>query len=155
MTSTRIFYPENRLAPIIGDGRDATGDALEKAAESRVAALKDSILAYVALQLSVFSELARAADEDLFAECRRLESAALGICEVAGAAGLSDMGEAARGVNAMISALTTHGVWHTDALRLHMHAVAMFATEPAPSGEEAKKILSRLQTMRDRFGVVS
>lgn len=153
MSTTRVFRPPNRLALVLGGPNDPSGEELAAEVARRLESLKDGILAYVDTQLLVFRELARAPDEVLFAECRRLEAAARGISEVAGTAGLSDLGEAARGVDIMVSALAIQGAWHSDALKLHIEAVTLLAADPAPSATEARQMLSRLRSMRDRIGI--
>ena len=153
MTAARVFTPVNRLEQILGAFPDPTAQDLERNANARVAALKGSIEAYIAEQLAVVEQITREREEIIFAESLELGAAALAICEVAAAAGLDSLGEAARGIHAMIEALVDQGVWHTDALKLHVNALQVFAADPATPPEEAARILGRLKTMRDRIGV--
>jgi len=92
-------------------------------------------------------------EEVLFAECRTLSDAALNVAEVAGAAGMDALGEVARGISAMVESLTTSGVWHSDALKLHLDALALINQAGGRMTEENKVILARLRGMRATVGV--
>lgn len=155
MAATHVFTPDNRLADVIGDSRHPTAEALEASAVARVATLKDRIQAYVAEQLVVISTLAREREEVIFAECLSLGAAAQAICEVAGAAELESVGEAALGIHAMIEALVSQGVWHTEALKLHIDALGLLAAHPDLPRAEVETTLLRLKTMRERIGVTT
>ena len=153
MAIAHVFNPDNRLAEIIGDSRHPTAEALEASAVARVATLKDSIQAYVAEQLVVIARLAREREDIIFAECLSLGAAAQAICEVAGAAEMGSLGEAALGIHAMIEALVSQGVWHTEALKLHIDALGLLAAHPDLPAAEIETTLPRLKTMRERIGV--
>ena len=69
------------------------------------------------------------------------------------AAGRAATGEAARGIHAVIDAMTRHGVWHTEALKLHLDALAVLGGDAEPDQAVIDQMLSRLQDMRDWIGV--
>jgi hypothetical protein len=153
MAATRIFTPKNRLAGIIGDSQDPTAEALQARAEARVESLKEDIEQFLAQRVATIERIATEREDILFAECLALGEAALSVCEVAGSAGHKTLGEVARGIHAMVDALVTQGVWHTEALQAHMNALAVVAANPETPVEDVGKMLARLKAMRDRIGV--
>ena len=153
MGAVRIFTPENRLADIVGGPDDLTLAELEQRAAERVHNIGPDLRRFVAEKVAEIERIAAYPEEIIFAECLSLGAAALGICEVAAAAGLAPLGEAARGVATMVDALVTDGVWHTDALKLHIDALTMIAAQPDLEPAEVLIILARLKAMRDGIGV--
>ena len=153
MGAVRIFTPENHLADIIGGPGDLTADELEQRAIERVAAIGPGLRQFVDERVDEIERIAQQRDESIFAESLALGHAALAICEVAAAAERGPLGEAARGIATMVDALVSNGVWHTDALKLHIDALAMFAAHPDLDQTEVRTILARLKAMRDGIGV--
>lgn len=153
MSVVKIFTPENRLAKVIGGMGDATAEELAKNAEGRVRALRPVIrkrVQEIAEELALLSERP---ETEIFAECKALGDKALEICEIAGAADLQAIGDAARGVHALIDALFTAGVWHTEALKLHVESLMVLNGDPPPPAEAARQMLARLRGMREWLGV--
>ena len=153
MGAVRIFTPENRLANIVGGPADSTADELERRAAERVAAIAPGLRQFVSEKVAEIEQIAQLPEETIFAESLALGDAALAICEIAAAAGLGPLGEAARGIATMVDALVSDGVWHTDALLLHINALAMFTLHPDLDLAEVQTILARLKAMRDGIGV--
>lgn len=153
MPVVRIFMPPNRLAGVIGGPDDPTIASLIRDAEARIAPLAPAIRRTVLRLQSEIAALAQGPEEALFSNSAAIDRAAMAICEVAASAGLDAIGEAARGIHAMADALVRQGVWHTEALMLHIDALALFSQDPPPSGSEAGQILTRLKAMRDWVGV--
>lgn len=153
MSATRIFTPENRLAMALEGIETVPVQVLAAEAERRVARMGAAIRAYVAEKLEVITRYASQSDEALFGECRGLGSAALDIAEVAAAAEMDAIGEVACGIRTMIDALLSSGVWHTDALRLHIDALFLLNQTGGRRDAENEIILARLRTMRDAIGV--
>ena len=149
----RIFTPDNRLTQVIGGPNDPTAASLVRDAETRLRPLQADIRKHVAAQCAIIAQLASGPEEVVFGHSREIGAAARHVCEIAGAAELNAVGEAARGVHAMIEALVSQGVWHTEALKLHVDAVALFGGDAAPNRAETDKILARLKAMRDWVGV--
>jgi hypothetical protein len=150
---TQVFRPENRLAHMVRDGGPgADMRQLIASAEAQVEELRASTTAYVQGRLDHILLLAREDDQALLARAHELGAAALGIAEVAGAAQLGALGEAAAGVSAMIEAFRTGGVWRPDALRVHLDALQLLASDGAhaPGHEE---MLARLRGLRAAIGV--
>lgn len=154
MIVARIFTPENRLANILHSADAPTGAELVAAAEGRLANLQDRIRDYVAEKHKEIVAYAALGDDILFAECGALGEAALGVAEVAGAAGLVTVGEIARGISAMVDSLFSSGVWHTDALRLHIDALALVDPHASDGAPDSDRILKRLRTMREAVGIL-
>lgn len=153
MSVVRIFQPSNPLANMVGGAEGLTREAMIARAEDGVATLRGSIRTYVHEMRATIAVLARQSEELVFAESALISQAALDICDVAGSAGMEATGEAARGIYAMIDALVTRGVWHTDALKLHVEALSLLNADPPPPTEAVNKILADLQVMRDFIGV--
>lgn len=153
MTTARIFTPENRLASILRSLDGPTAGELIADAEGRVEQLGTAIRAYVADKLDEILGFATQGEDVLFAECRTLGDTAMNVAEVAGAAGMDALGEAARGISAMIDSLVTNGVWHSDALKLHLDALALINLSDGRMTEPNRVILARLRGMREAVGV--
>ncbi len=148
-----LFVPENRLKHVIEGPGGLTAETLESKALALVSKLEPDLKAHIAEQVEVVEDIGAEKEEILFARSLTLGDAGLSICEVAGAVGLEPLGEAAKGIVAMIDALTCQGVWHTEALRLHIDALTMFAANPALPEAEVRQVLARLKVLRDEIGV--
>lgn len=153
MTVARIFTPENRLAQILDNLDAPTAAELVAEAEGRASKLSVAIRAYVEEKLADIMAFATQGEEVLFAECQTLSTAALNVAEVAGAAEMEAIGEVARGISAMVEGLVTGGVWHSDALKLHLDALALVTQAGGRLTDENKVILARLRGMREAVGV--
>ena len=154
MTAVRIFTPPNRLAKIVSGNDGDLLSTLAEAREQRLALLADEIRAYVGEQVEIIIGLFSHGEEIIFARCYEIRDAAMNIADVAAVANLNAVGEAAGGIRAMIDSLACKGVWHTDALEAHVTSLLLLHGEPAPSPEEARKVLARLGKMRASIGVV-
>jgi hypothetical protein len=154
MGAARIFTPENRLAKILLTLDAPDADDLVMEAEARVGRLSDGIRAYVASKLDEIMGYATQGEDVLFAECRTLGAAALNVAEVAGAARLETVGDIARGISAMVDNLITSGVWHTEALRLHLKALVLVNQGDGGRTPANQQILARLRSMREAIGIV-
>ncbi len=152
MSIVKIFTPENPLAAIIGGPDDPTTASLVRDAETRIYTLRDDIRRHVAEQHAILAARADAPEETIFADCHQIAAAARAISDVAGAAGMETVGEAARGIFALINALGCKGVWHTDALKLHVDALALFNSDAPPSRSDSVQILKKLKAMREWVG---
>lgn len=153
MSGARVFKPENRLRPVLADPRAPTAAELVAAAERNVALLKPRLRAAVEHHREALARLAAMPEPELAAEAEALGAAALGICEVASACDMAAVGEAAKGVYAVILALRADGVWRSDALNAHVAALLQLTAEPPPSDAEARALLARLAGVRAFVGV--
>jgi hypothetical protein len=154
MTETRILKPANRLSKILQSGNGPSSADLIAAAVARVDQMGPELRAFVALKTKEIVGYAARDDDALFAECRPLGEAATHVAEVAGAAGQDAIGEVARGISVMIEGLFRDGVWHTEALRLHLAALALINPNARASETQNALILDRLHQMRQAVGVV-
>lgn len=152
MSIVKIFTPENRLADVIGDADDPTVASLVRDAETNVWSIRDQIRGHVAEQHAILARQASGPEAEIFARCHAIAATARSISDVAGAADMESIGEAARGIFALISALTCKGVWHTDALQLHIDALALFNSDAPPSHSDSVQILKKLKAMREWVG---
>ena len=153
MGHAHVFTPENRLRTVLDDPAAPTAAELVAAAQRRVGELKPRLRAAVMRHREELARLADRPEAEILAQGEALSAAALGICEVAAACDLPDVGEAARGLYAVIRALRLDGVWRTDALNAHVHALLLLTDEPAPAGAQARAILDRLAGVRAFVGV--
>ncbi|MDX2235091.1 MAG: hypothetical protein NW200_11400 [Hyphomonadaceae bacterium] len=153
MAVTRIHTPDNGLARILG-GKDARSmDDLVRDAEERLVQIAPHIDQFVAREIDVILAIGGQREEEVFAECRKVSDAALRVAEVAGAAGATAVGDVARGIRLMIDSLFTGGVWHADALRIHVESLAILTRGAPQSPAEADVIVERLKVLRARIGV--
>lgn len=153
MARVRYLTPENRLARAIGGAGARPAEELVCNAEERVAALEPQIAEFVSAEVELILRLGLQSEELVFADCREIADAALRVAEVAAVANLPAVGEAARGIRAMIEGLFDGGIWHSDALKLHVDALSLLAHGPRQGEEEEGRILERLKRMRARIGV--
>ena len=154
MKPVKIFVPANRLAKIVQGNEGIAFEALVADCEKRLLLMKDELQAYVREQIREIVSIHAQGEDLMFARCKELGLAAMNIADVAGIAKLAEVGEAAHGIRAMIDSLVRKGVWHTDALELHITSLVLLSSEPAPSQEEIGRVLGRLRKMRAAIGVV-
>ncbi len=153
MDDVRISTPRNRLAKILeGIGGRTIAD-MSSDAESRVAVLAGAIRKFAAAQVAEIMEIHRQGEIAMFSESRRVSSLAMNIAETAGAGQMHPLGEAARGVCAMIDALIADGVWHTEALEAHLNALVLFSCPHAPGEKEMARVVARLSELRAAVGI--
>ncbi|MBL8772013.1 MAG: hypothetical protein JNK30_11590 [Phenylobacterium sp.] len=153
MGEVRIIEVENRLAKILSGLGGASTNELVRDADQNVEDMGDQIREFVKENLAPLLTYAGKGEDVLFAESRTIGKHARNIAEVAGAAGMEGIGEVARGISCMIDNLGSSGLWHTDALKLHLDSLLLLTSSGVPRGEQAL-ILNRLLTMRQRIGVV-
>ena len=151
---TQIFTPENRLTRILSNTTGETPSRLISDADALVEALGDTLRAYVGEKLEVIAAYAAADEDRLFAESRSLGDAARGVAEIAGAAGMETTGEIARGICGMIENLVTNGVWHTEALKVHINALKLVNQRAVGRDAGNEAILGRLSALRAAVGVL-
>ncbi len=152
--SVHIFKPPNRLEKIVSGNEGQHFNTLVAASEARLMLLEDDIRAHVSVQVKLIVQISSLGEELLFARCYEIRDAAMSIADVAGVAKLTELGEVAGGIRAMIDSLACKGVWHTDALEAHVTSLVLLHGEPAPSADEAQKVLLRLGKMRAAIGVM-
>ena len=154
MPAPKIFTPENKLAKVLGGIEALPAEKLVAAANTRVGLLRESLRAYVRSKVEIILSFTDASEVDLFTECAAIEDAALGVAEVAGAAGLAAVGEVARGISAMLASLRSRGAWHTEALRVHIASLAIVSQNGGAGSAENDLVNTRLAVMRRAIGIV-
>lgn len=152
MQTARSFTPENRLARALRP-HGPTAETLIADADARVAALADNIRSFVAARIALIAPYADRAEDELFAACRDIGAPATDIAEVAEAAGLEAVGAVARGVCIMLDGLVTLGVWHTEALCIHLRALRLVGGPDGPTDKEHRRIVSDLLALRLSLGL--
>lgn len=153
MRTVRIFTPENRLARALQSHDGPTAESLLADADVRVASLAGSIRLFVADRIALVAPYADRPEEELFAGCKDIGEPAMNIAEVAEAAGLDTVGAVARGVCIMLDGLVSLGVWHTEALRIHLRALRLVGEPDGPIGAEGRRIADDLLALRQSLGL--
>ena len=154
MTAARVFSADNRLAKVVVTLGGINPTELVKAADKRVTDLHGDIRSYVSDELRLINAYVDRPDDVLLAESQDLGQHALNVSEVAGAAGLVAVGEVARGISSMVENLKTYGVWHADALRVHLNAMVLLSGRSGVEAGDEDVILGRLKGMRGAIGVI-
>lgn len=152
MSEARVYAVRNRLSGAVLSKDGPTVDSLVSDADARVALLADRIGVFVAGRVAVLAAWAEQPEEALFAGCKSIEEPAMGIAEVAEAAGLDAVGAVARGICVMLDGLMSRGIWHTDALRIHLRALSVVHAESGQPGSANLTIIEELQTLRASLG---
>lgn len=154
MKPARIFTPPNRLAKLLVGHDRVAFDVLVDNAEKRIETIREDVQAQVRKDIGRIMAIHSQGEEIMFARCREIGDAAMAIADVAGAAGMPELGEIASGVRAMVDSLFYKGVWHTDALELHITSLLLLESDPPPAAEEVERVLTRLRKLRAAVGVV-
>ena len=76
----------------------------------------------------------------------------MNIAEVAEAAGLDAVGAVARGICVMLDGLVGRGIWHTEALRVHLRALALVHGQSGRPESAGDAIAEELQSLRLSLG---
>lgn len=153
MTAARVFKPENRLARILNNHTGKAARDLISDADEHVERLADSIRGFVAGKVRTLARFGDASEDLLFAESRAIGKHALDVAEVAGAAGLGLVGDIARGIAAMVDGLVRDGIWHSDALRLHIRSLQLVHNAPLACEGGEQDMVDHLFAMRQALGV--
>ena len=153
MPDGRISSPAGGLGAILVETGGRTITDMVAEAESRVATLSSAIRAYSAEQVREILDIYRRGEVAMFTESRTVSTLAMNIAETASVAHMTALGEAARGICAMIDALIDDGVWHTEALAAHINSLALLSRPEAPGEKEAAPIIARLAALRAAVGI--
>ena len=138
MSEARVYAVRNRLSGAVLSKDGPTVDSLVSDADARVALLADRIGIFVAGRVAILAGWAEQPEEALFGGCKSIEEPAMGIAEVAEAAGLDG--------------LVSRGIWHTDALRIHLRALTVVHAESGQPGSANLMIVEELQSLRASLG---
>lgn len=149
--STVAFVPRNRLASILtGPGGKPFAEHVECAREA-VQEITPALVGSIEGDVRTLIRLCRQEEAELFGHCREIGWLALKVVETARLGGRPALAEAAKGVWEMIDALSMRGVWHTEALRLHVDALNAL-TPAAANGEAGQAMADALLRLRERLG---
>ncbi len=150
-SKARVYDVENTLSKVVVNlGGDAPSKLVEQANE-RVSTLEGAIRTYCMEQVTHIIAFAALSEEDLFAESAKLGRHALNVADIAGAAGLTAIGEVANGINSLLENLASGGLWHSEALRLHLNSMTLIS-DGAVGAQAEKMVLERLRAMRRAIG---
>lgn len=149
MSEARIYAVRNRISEALSSRHGQTVDRLASDADARVARLADRIGAFVSGKVALLSDYAEQPEEALFGECQAIGEPAMNIAEVAEAAGLDAVGAIARGICVMVDGLVSRGIWHTEALRVHLRALTLVHAGTSATSPE---IVEELRALRGSLG---
>lgn len=152
MSEARVYAVRNRISEALLSRDGPTVDLLVSEADARVALLADRIASFVAGKVAFLSTWAEQPEEALFGGCQAIGEPAMNIAEVAEAAGLDAVGAVARGICVMLDGLVGRGIWHTDALRVHLRALALVHGQSSQPGSAGGAIAEELQALRLSLG---
>jgi hypothetical protein len=146
------FVPRNRLAKILSSlDRKAFAEHVE-AAEREVERVAPILGQSIEGDVQALIRLCRQDEADIFAQSREIGWLALKIVESARLADRPQLADTAEGVWEMIEALSTRGVWHTEALRIHVEALLALTADTALDEPHRRVIAQELLRMRAAVG---
>ncbi|MBX9709246.1 MAG: hypothetical protein K2X61_15090 [Caulobacteraceae bacterium] len=149
------FVPRNRLAKILTSlDRKAFAEHVRNA-EQELNRLAPILGESIEGDVQALIRLCRQDEADIFGQSYEIGWLALKIVESARLAKRHELADAAEGVWEMIDALTKKGVWHTEALRVHVEALlALLALSSDPGTDAAQRqvIARELLKMRTAVG---
>lgn len=141
------FVPPNRLSSILtGADRTSFADHINRA-NAEVRRVTPRLTVDLNEAIAVLSDLCHRDEDLVFQLCREIGHLTLRIVETARLAGRADLAGAAEGIWDLVNALTSRGVWHTQALRVHADALSALSglSDEAPGGRDVILELARLR----------
>jgi hypothetical protein len=146
------FVPRNRLSKILsGMDRKAFAELVQNA-EHEVQLIAPKLGESIGGDVQALIRLCRQDEANIFGQSREIGWLALRIVESARLADRPELAEAAEGVWEMIEALSARGVWHTDALKLHVEALQVLSGDENVTLDRRETITQALRTMRQTIG---
>jgi len=152
MNQARIYAVKNRISEALLSKDGPTADSLVSDADGRVARLAGRIGAFVDGKVEHLSHWAEMPEDALFSGCQAIGEPAMNIAEVAEAAGLDAVGSVARGLCVMVDGLVSRGIWHTDALRVHLRALVVVHAQSGKQDPDNLRIVEELRALRAALG---
>lgn len=149
---TVSFVPHNRLSKILSSIDKRSFAEHVARAEQEVEAVAAILAENLNGDVQILIRLCRQDEVEIFGQCREIGWLALRIVETARLGKREELARAAEGVWEMIEALSERGVWHTDALRLHVEALNALISPDAADQEERAAIDQALLRMRQAIG---
>lgn len=152
---TVTFMPGNRLAKILsGMDRKAFAEHVQNA-EREVERIAPILSESIEGDVQALIRLCRQDEAEVFGQCREIGWLALSIVESAGLARRPELAEAAKGVWEMVQALSDRGVWHTDALALHIDTLQTLTSGSQIDAESMAAMVRALLAMRTAIGAAA
>lgn len=146
------FVPRNRLSKILtAMNRRAFTEHVENA-EKEIEKIVPVLGESIGGDVQALIRLCHQDEADIFAQSREIGWLALKIVESARLARHPELADAAAGVWEMIDALSTRGVWHTEALRIHVEALLALTSEAGADPSQRRVIAHELIRMRAAIG---
>lgn len=146
------FVPRNRLSKILSSqDRKAFAEHIE-CAKREVERVMPILSESIEDDVQALIRLCRQDEADIFAQSREIGWLALKIIESARLACRPELADAAEGVWEMIDALSSRGVWHTEALRVHVEALLVLSSRLEVPAAERQVIARELLHMRAAVG---
>ena len=152
MPAAMTIHTVNRLAGILNSPDAPAAEDMIADAQARIDGLTGDLQAYVVDCVKQIIAIHAQGEEALFGESLVVGDLAMNIAEVCTGRKLEAIGEIARGIRTMIDSLVTLGVWHTDALNLHITSLDRLTGRDRPCEAEIERVLTDLRQMRHRIG---
>ena len=153
MTAVKIFTPVNRLKETVTERYGRDREQLARASEARVEQLAPQLRAQVAEKVARLVALRQVEVDHLCQHTLEIGDAAMGIAELAGAAGQPRLGEAARGVLAMLPALRAGDSRAANAMLVHLTSLELISGQEPGGGDDLAAVLARLAGLRQALGL--
>ncbi|MES2833161.1 MAG: hypothetical protein V4707_00480 [Pseudomonadota bacterium] len=152
MSEARVYAVRNRVSKALNSSDAPGAGVLISEADARVAVLAEQIENFVAGQVAQLAMWAEQPEASLFGGCQAIAEPAMNIAEVAGAAEMDAVGAVARGICVMLDDLRRHGIWHTDALRVHLHALTLVQGQTSEQTSAGLRVVEELRCLRSSLG---
>ncbi|MBX9574817.1 MAG: hypothetical protein K2X07_04175 [Caulobacteraceae bacterium] len=148
-----LFVPPNRLAKIIDAPGARDFDVLVAQAEQQIDRVRP--LVEEGLQQAIAHLIAQCSrpEDQVFSEAHAVALAAGHVVEDAAVVGQMHIAAAAAGVAELMNALFSDGVWHSEAIEVHIAALRLFKAPHPPTPEQIALVLRQLAEARAVIGV--
>lgn len=148
-----VYLPPNSLARIIGAPDGKSFEDLVAAAEANVERLKPLGVTVLHDKVRELVELCERPEDIVFGESPLVARIAAHVAEDAAQVGDDEIAQTARGVSAMMNALFEQGIWHSEALEVHVQALKVLASHLPLSQSQKITMQRELFQMRQSIGV--
>lgn len=149
--SSTLFFPPNRLAKVLEAADARPFEELVAEAVDRGEAIKPMLREKLDVAVQALLAACARPEDELFANIGEIGWLAQRVAEDAKQADRPELSLAARGVYEMMDALFTHGMWHTEALQVHVAALKVLASRRDVPEAELSAMREHLAEMRARI----
>ena len=153
MSEVRIYEVKNPISEALLSKDGPTAARMVADADKRVALLADRIEAFVASRVALLATWTEQPEDALFSDYETLGRPSRDIAEVAEAAGMDTVGAVAQGLSVLLEGFSNRGIWHAEALRIHLRALALLHNQsPKPESADVT-VVEELRALRLSLGL--